>query len=776
MPCRSSLAILSSLVGGYAQSAGYAASDAVSKKSSKSQIKTAFQPVCVGSDDDGDEVLAVEYKGDVTRAVIAPIARGSVSAVKTSMWSFGNRLADYKLRDIANGKSAGSASQRAQLKTLVTKWVEKDANVVEVLMSTFGVEMACDGLELYQKVVGSFMNVIMVESGTAEAEMASFDFKAVFRDYDPTRVAVDVNKFWSVRSRVEPSIRGTIEYWTRKKFWRACPVDVRQEFDILLRSSEWGHLNGIVWTDIAVFVQVLQAAVVEAKGFADNAPVQMRAHGIAPQDCDEAEGGAPARWNFHGKLSARGNSPQPCPLCNFRKCPLAIQSGKECDVHGNPSRTRVSELAKETPGWRYVVGTERAKAKKSAIQGMEIPATKPVQEKRVWKSKSSKDKGVSPQTSSHPASEASGSALAQSLLDGFPDDDFVGAAERLTSLKFELEADGVFSEAPPSEVPPSTSCHRLVLSCHKQQSPCDLHDSFPQQVEQALLALEVMEAEMSEPLGVTLVDATLSQLGLAVPSESDILSDTIQLSASSIALPTGGACEVLCVPIDAPSLCVAERLALVVALEHALRISVLAGCSGSPFLLLGSAFRRVDIVCLCSSMGVSPPELEYIFSSAMYRRYLSLSGIELRGPVGPRPVLVNLPYLGGGLLFHVGQGQCSAPLQWPPVIALLSSADCCVRSKGAEVKNDNSGTIAKAASDASGKRSLYMKRRVKFIQECQAAGEVVVVYVQSALNRADILTKPVTAKVYAGLRRDAILNIRCAAVSIHAFVAAKMAF
>ena len=37
----------------------------------------------------------------------------------------------------------------------------------------------------------------------------------------------------------------------------------------------------------------------------------------------------------------------------------------------------------------------------------------------------------------------------------------------------------------------------------------------------------------------------------------------------------------------------------------------------------------------------------------------------------------------------------------------------------AEVKNDNSVTVVKAASDASDKRSLYMKRRVKFIQECQ---------------------------------------------------------
>jgi hypothetical protein len=52
---------------------------------------------------------------------------------------------------------------------------------------------------------------------------------------------------------------------------------------------------------------------------------------------------------------------------------------------------------------------------------------------------------------------------------------------------------------------------------------------------------------------------------------------------------------------------------------------------------------------------------------------------------------------------------------------------------------------------------------------------VVVVYVQSAVNRADILTKPVAAKVYAVLH-DAILKIRCAAVNIHAIVAAKMAF
>ena len=79
------------------------------------------------------------------------------------------------------------------------------------------------------------------------------------------------------------------------------------------------------------------------------------------------------------------------------------------------------------------------------------------------------------------------------------------------------------------------------------------------------------------------------------------------------------------------------------------------------------------------------------------------------------------------------------------------------------------------ASDASDKRSLYMKRCVKFIQECQRIGEVVVIYVQSVANRADILTKLVSTKVFE-TRRDVILNVRRTAVNLHAIVAAKMPF
>ena len=68
-----------------------------------------------------------------------------------------------------------------------------------------------------------------------------------------------------------------------------------------------------------------------------------------------------------------------------------------------------------------------------------------------------------------------------------------------------------------------------------------------------------------------------------------------------------------------------------------------------------------------------------------------------------------------------------------------------------------------------------MKRHVKFIQECQRVGEVVVVYLQSDANSANILTKPVSTKVFETLR-DVILNVRRTAVNLHAIVASKMPF
>ena len=65
---------------------------------------------------------------------------------------------------------------------------------------------------------------------------------------------------------------------------------------------------------------------------------------------------------------------------------------------------------------------------------------------------------------------------------------------------------------------------------------------------------------------------------------------------------------------------------------------------------------------------------------------------------------------------------------------------------------DNSGTVAKAAAAASDKRSLYMKRRITFVQEAQAFDECSVQYIPSAQNRADILTKVLKMPLFGAMR------------------------
>ena len=57
--------------------------------------------------------------------------------------------------------------------------------------------------------------------------------------------------------------------------------------------------------------------------------------------------------------------------------------------------------------------------------------------------------------------------------------------------------------------------------------------------------------------------------------------------------------------------------------------------------------------------------------------------------------------------------------------------------------------------------------------EAHTLGEMAVVYVQSACNRADILTKPVTAKIFDALR-DAIFSVRRTAVNLHRWVSSKV--
>jgi hypothetical protein len=93
-------------------------------------------------------------QSDVARFKVVGIQRGSVDDIKFSMWNFNNAVATFGLKEIAAGSSRGSTAQVADLKILVVKWVEEDRNIVQFLINKFGVEMECDGLELYARPPG----------------------------------------------------------------------------------------------------------------------------------------------------------------------------------------------------------------------------------------------------------------------------------------------------------------------------------------------------------------------------------------------------------------------------------------------------------------------------------------------------------------------------------------------------------------------------------------------------------------------------------------------
>jgi hypothetical protein len=91
------------------------------------------------------------------------------------------------------------------------------------------------------------------------------------------------------------------------------------------------------------------------------------------------------------------------------------------------------------------------------------------------------------------------------------------------------------------------------------------------------------------------------------------------------------------------------------------------------------------------------------------------------------------------------------------------------QTKPSLCNSDNAGTVLKAASATSDKRSLYMKRRSAFIQEAQMQGEIDVGHIDTADNRSDILTKALAAKLFKR-HRDTIMNVSRSALNVHSAI------
>ena len=147
------------------------------------------------------------------------------------------------------------------------------------------------------------MNIVLVESASADKDKSVFQWSGIFSSYDPIAMADKIQKLWVVRQRLDPSIRGKIKYWT-EHIWTFCLVDVRMASDNILRSDVGHALSSTFWTDGSVFVEVLQAALKVAGTFKDaSGTMPSNAHREGPPVVEESTASSsstpPTTWSYH---------------------------------------------------------------------------------------------------------------------------------------------------------------------------------------------------------------------------------------------------------------------------------------------------------------------------------------------------------------------------------------------------------------------------------------------------------------------------------------------
>ena len=110
------------------------------------------------------EQLGMRYKPvEVTRITVDPIKRANVAEIKTSLYVFARLLDQVHLRDACNGVGTTSPEMCRDLRNIVNKWVKADADVVDHIISTFGVDCECTGKELFDSVKMAFMDILVNE-------------------------------------------------------------------------------------------------------------------------------------------------------------------------------------------------------------------------------------------------------------------------------------------------------------------------------------------------------------------------------------------------------------------------------------------------------------------------------------------------------------------------------------------------------------------------------------------------------------------------------------
>ena len=341
-------------------------------------------------------------RAEMLKVAVGDFSRASADDALDSLSNFNVAVKACSLEAVAYSERAGTAEEEIDLSTLVRRFVAKDSVVLASMRAEFG-ERGGKGSEMMSYLRENFVVPIVYEDTDAENELGKVDWRLMMQGKG-TDIKAGLDKVWALTKLLPEGRRGTDAFWIQHVSDRT-PAGLLMEYNrhivtesiVVQQKAASNTRTFAVHLAKARNKMIRRASIFEEVPMAPTAPEHLTGQltGDFP----------PAMYSHEKRVLEKG-----CGRCGMFGCAKAWKEADECDIFGVPTAARMERIKKNE---KYKIKVdEYRKEKKMPVLSYSMAAMQ----------------------------HQTGAAYSQSLLDGFPADDFVAAAERLASLKIEVDA------------------------------------------------------------------------------------------------------------------------------------------------------------------------------------------------------------------------------------------------------------------------------------------------------------------------------------------------
>ena len=348
-----------------------------------------------GYDDQG------RRRAEMLKVVVGDFSRASADDALDSLSNFNVAVKACGLEAVAYSERAGTAEEEIDLSTLLRRFVAKDSVVLASMRAEFG-ERGGKGSEMVSYLRENFVVPIVYEDTDAETELGKVDWRLMMQG-NGTSIKAGLDKVWALTKLLPGGRGGTDGFWIQHVSDRT-PAGLLMEYNrhIVTESIEVQQKAASNTRTFAVHLAKARNKMIRRASIFEEVPMAP----VAPAHLTgQLTGDYPPAVYAHERALEKG-----CGRCGMFGCAKAWKKEEECDIFGVPTAARMERIKKNE---KYKIKVdEYRKEKKMPVLSYSMAAMQ----------------------------HQTGAANSQSLLDGFLADDFVGAVERLASLKIEMEA------------------------------------------------------------------------------------------------------------------------------------------------------------------------------------------------------------------------------------------------------------------------------------------------------------------------------------------------